>query len=406
MLLRSRSFQKSRFDIELSTTSLHFVFLNSRHLVEDHTWPRFTMLGQSLGSMYLAWEAVSKFVPDLFIDTMGYAFTFHVVSLLVGVNVGAYVHYPTISTEMIHRVESRVALHNNSTSVSSSTLLTRGKLLYYRTFMVFYAFSLRKASFLMVNSSWTKAHIDSILFHDNGLLDILTYIPPLVFLRPLLATLKPAEIVYPPCDTRELAELPLEGRDRLIVSLAQFRPEKDHRTQLLALSSLLESHPEYRNLPVKMVLMGGSRNAGDAERVEQLRALTKDLHIEDYVEFVINAPFHVILSWLGKASIGLSTMVDEHFGINIVEFMAAGAVPVAHASGGPLQDIIVAVGGKQTGHHAKTPGEFAEAFHSVFQLSKSEDLALRQRARTWAVKTFSNEEFEKGWDSSRWKDWL
>jgi hypothetical protein len=27
------------------------------------------MLGQSLGSMYLAWEAVSKFVPDLFIGS-------------------------------------------------------------------------------------------------------------------------------------------------------------------------------------------------------------------------------------------------------------------------------------------------------------------------------------------------
>ena len=27
----------------------------------------FTMIGQSLGSMYLAWEAVSKFVPDFFI---------------------------------------------------------------------------------------------------------------------------------------------------------------------------------------------------------------------------------------------------------------------------------------------------------------------------------------------------
>lgn len=95
-----------------------------------------------------------------------------------------------------------------------------------------------------------------------------------------MATLKPAEIVYPPCDTRELAELPLEGRGRIIVSLAQFRPEKDHRAQLLALSSLLQSHPEYRNLPIKMVLIGGSRNAEDAERVEQLHAFAKDLHIE------------------------------------------------------------------------------------------------------------------------------
>jgi len=69
-------------------------------------------------------------------DTMGYAFTFHIVSILTGVNVGAYVHYPTISTEMIHRVESRVALHNNSASVSSSSFLTQGKLLQVLVFVI------------------------------------------------------------------------------------------------------------------------------------------------------------------------------------------------------------------------------------------------------------------------------
>ena len=48
---------------------------------------------------------------------------------------------------------------------------------------------------------------------------------------------------------------------------------------------------------------------------------------QDHVEFISNAPFPEILSWLGKASIGLSTMVDEHFGINIVEFMVGRLWP-------------------------------------------------------------------------------
>jgi len=58
---------KARFDISLDGKSLHFVFLTSRRFVEDSTWPRFTLLGQSLGSMYLAWEAMSKLIPDLYI---------------------------------------------------------------------------------------------------------------------------------------------------------------------------------------------------------------------------------------------------------------------------------------------------------------------------------------------------
>lgn len=43
--------------------------------------------------------------------------------------------------------------------------------------------------------------------------------------------------------------------------------------------------------------------------------------MQEYVEFVVNAPYPRILELLGEASIGLNTMVDEHFGINVVEFM-------------------------------------------------------------------------------------
>ena len=126
------------------------MFLNTRYLVEDSTWPRFTLLGQSIGSMYLAWEAMSKLIPDLYIgqyqpsshsilkrnvykstsiDTMGYAFTFHVVMLLGRIPVGAYVHYPTISTDMLARVKSRTKWHTNTDEISSSTTLSHAKLL-------------------------------------------------------------------------------------------------------------------------------------------------------------------------------------------------------------------------------------------------------------------------------------
>ena len=50
-----------------------------------------------------------------------------------------------------------------------------------------------------------------------------------------------------------------------------------------------------------------------------IRKLT--LSLQDQVEFILNAPFPQILDLLSRASIGLSTMVDEHFGINVVEFM-------------------------------------------------------------------------------------
>jgi alpha-1,2-mannosyltransferase len=36
-----------------------------------------------------------------------------------------------------------------------------------------------------------------------------------------------------------------------------------------------------------------------------------------------NAPYSEIVRRLGEASIGLNTMQDEHFGINVVEFMVS-----------------------------------------------------------------------------------
>lgn len=53
-------------------------------------------------------------------------------------------------------------------------------------------------------------------------------------------------------------------------------------------------------------------------------ALAKELGIADQVEFCVNASFDQLRALLGDAVAGLHTMVDEHFGISVVEYMAAG----------------------------------------------------------------------------------
>ncbi|KAL4263266.1 GDP-Man:Man(3)GlcNAc(2)-PP-Dol alpha-1,2-mannosyltransferase [Pleurotus pulmonarius] len=395
---------KSRFAITLDPSSLHFVFLKSRRLVESSTWPYFTLLGQSLGSMYMALEAMLSLPPDLYIDTMGYAFTFFVVSWLCGVPVGAYVHYPTISTDMLERVRSRKKWHTNQSRVAESSVLSTVKLLYYRLFMYYYAAALCQASFLMVNSSWTKAHVDSILKHSDTMIDTLHW--PISFPFRLIVSdhqsPDKAAIVYPPCDTKELAQFPLEGRERTILSIAQFRPEKDHLMQLQAFAELLRAYPQYAT-SAKLVLIGGARNDEDEARVGALKEEATKLGLQESVVFVVNAPYPVMLEWLRKCSIGVNTMVDEHFGINVVEYMAAGAIPVAHASGGPLKDIVVPADGQRTGFHATTAEEYASAYHAVFSLSEGEEIALRARARRWAVGRFSEDEFVRGWDESGWR---
>ncbi len=55
---------------------------------------------------------------------------------------------------------------------------------------------------------------------------------------------------------------------------------------------------------------------------------------------MVNKPRDEILKIFTSAKVGLHTMKEEHFGIAIVEMMSAGLVTIAHASGGPLHDII------------------------------------------------------------------
>lgn len=91
-------------------------------------------LGRPWGCLFPTFSSVFHtlwflIVSYLFADTMGYAFAFNTVTFLAGVKVGGYVHYPTISTDMLARVKSRKLGHTNSDAISSSTVLSSGKLL-------------------------------------------------------------------------------------------------------------------------------------------------------------------------------------------------------------------------------------------------------------------------------------
>lgn len=71
---------------------------------------------------------------DVYLDTMGYAFTLPLFRYIGGCRVGCYTHYPTISTDMLRRVSSRTAQYNNSHYVARSPFLTGGKIIYYKMF--------------------------------------------------------------------------------------------------------------------------------------------------------------------------------------------------------------------------------------------------------------------------------
>ena len=274
------------------------------------------MLGQSLGSITLAYEAISSFVPDVFIDTMGYAFTLPFVSSVLEIPTAAYVHYPTISTDMLGRLPG----------------ISIGKQLYWRIFALAYGYVCQQMDILITNSSWTRDHMEQLTGKKASKGEI--------------------RVIFPPCDTFALKSISLSPREKSIIYVAQFRPEKEHNTVLKAFAILLTNHIEFRKEGVKLVLIGSVRDERDKQKVAELQRETETLDIKEHVEFVCDAPWDKVVSWLGRGWIGTNAMWNEHFGIGVVEYMAAGLIPVVHNSGGPKMDIVTEVGGKPTGRMA------------------------------------------------------
>jgi alpha-1,2-mannosyltransferase len=238
---------------------------------------------------------------QVMIDTSGWALIYPLLRLS-GVRVACYTHYPTISTDMLQRVRSRQAAFNNSSSITSSTLKSAAKLLYYYQFAAVYgaaggcanvcsmpccasAASVSLAEHIahlpacpvswqqpehdtaclqvvMVNSSWTLAHISSLWWR-----------------------LRPPRLVYPPCNVSSLAALPLDRKLKslYLVSLAQFRPEKNHAKQLrafaLACQRAMKSWTPASEpiLAARLKLIGSCRGQDDTDRVAQLVICRTDL---------------------------------------------------------------------------------------------------------------------------------
>lgn len=94
------------------------------------------------------------------------------------------------------------------------------------------------------------------------------------------------------------------------------------------------------------MIAGGCRNLDDHRRVDELKQYANQLDLcstdddDDYVSkeiadvnWMLNISHDKLMQQLSDALIGLHSMSNEHFGIAIVESMAAGNIMVAHNSG-------------------------------------------------------------------------
>lgn len=337
--------RQTRFNIRLYHHRVIFIYLQSRHYVLSSTYPYFTLLGQSLGSLILAYDAFSMLVPDIFIDTMGYAFSLAFSRLLFPtMPLGGYVHYPTISTDMLESLDSKT--ENGLNAGTGRGLKGKLKRQYWLMFAWMYGWVGSHIDIVMTNSSWTQSHIRALW-------------------GPMRARRRKTwdiEVVFPPVgvaeveEAVEVSEVSDVQREPILLYIAQFRPEKNQALILRAFSQLTQlpvGSGEENLKRAKLVLIGSVRNSEDATRVYDLRLLAHELKIKDKVEFICDASWPEILDWLRKSWLGVNGMWNEHFGIGVVEYQAAGLICVVNNSGGPKEDIVVDYQGGPTGAYLK-----------------------------------------------------
>jgi alpha-1,2-mannosyltransferase len=201
---------------------------------------------------------------DVFVDTMGVGFSYPLVWLFYGVKIYSYTHYPFISRDMIMTVANGKAQYNN---LNADTNFKRAiKLVYYWSIYYFYKFCGKFADEVAANSTWTREHMDELWNKKHKI-----------------------QTIYPPCDTSDFINrisLDNSKRSNMMISFAQFRPEKQHSLQLKIWKRVLESP----NCPkdAKFVMIGTCRGPDDEKIVSDLKSQALKLGIIDKIGFEIN----------------------------------------------------------------------------------------------------------------------
>ncbi|CEP61327.1 alpha-1,2-mannosyltransferase ALG11 LALA0_S03e00386g [Lachancea lanzarotensis] len=386
-----------RFGYELESSRVVFVFLRMRRYVDPKTWPRLTLLGQAMGSIVLAIEALYKLSPDVWCDTMGYPFTYPIAKWVARIPVITYTHYPIISSDMLDKLSQMPNFKSN--------IGLRLKFLYWRIFMILYSGTGSYVDIASTNSTWTQNHIKKIW--------------PICDSR----------IIYPPCSTENLIfkeESSGWERENQAVIIAQFRPEKRHSLIVTSYASALEKQKLEKNVKLpKLVFIGSTRTEEDRQYVEKLKKLCFDEYTlpKELVEFKTDCEYTIMKDYLRNSTYGINAMWNEHFGISVVEYAASGLIPLVHASAGPLLDIVVPWDTKlngqvsecndstRTGFFFKDPSDpdFAkytsknyktlrDIFLQVSEMSDEEKLAISQRTKKCVLSKFSDTTFSEKWN--------
>ncbi|MEM0249139.1 MAG: glycosyltransferase, partial [Ignisphaera sp.] len=138
-----------------------------------------------------------------------------------------------------------------------------------------------------------------------------------------------AFVVYPPVDVEKYQPLAKNPeREDLVITVGRIeRGKKQHVIPAIA-----------RETPgVKYAIIG---TIGQIDYFQYVKRLIKKFDLEERVRIYTNLSEDLKVRLLSRAKVYLHTMKYEHFGIAVVEAIAAGSIPIVHRYSGSWIDVV------------------------------------------------------------------
>jgi alpha-1,2-mannosyltransferase len=160
-----------------------------------------------------------------------------------------------------------------------------------------------KSDMILVNSQFTKDAVKEIFPTSNPF------------------------VLYPPVNI-DLFNSSYQSKFRCpkVLVISRFSPEKQIENAIKIAKLLLKEDISFKII--------GSLIPSNKSYFNFLKKMVVDLGLEKNITMVPNATFDEILKSLSESMIYLHTMRGEHFGISIIQAMAAGLVPIVPSYGG------------------------------------------------------------------------
>jgi glycosyltransferase involved in cell wall biosynthesis len=135
------------------------------------------------------------------------------------------------------------------------------------------------------------------------------------------------------------------------------------------------------NIGSGMKIIGNIDYKYDLNYYLSLNQMVIDFDLEDYVTFETDVCLNNLLSIMREAKVYFHPVVGEHFGISIVEAMAAGLVPIVPDVGGPTEFV-------PKKYHFHTFEKAVEIISTAFNIPYTERVQISNSVSKFSISNY------------------